>query len=118
MTSISREQDVKSKKVISAGSGDATVVKASKGRLHGIQMTNTNAAVRYLKLHNVSTAPTAGTTAVEMVIALPPNVPVNIWFEQPIVFSAGISYTLVTTAPDSGSTGVAANELTGSIFYL
>ena len=113
------EQNVKRKKIISVGtSADATVVKSKPTLLHGLSLINTNAAARFLKLHDIATTPVAGTTPVEMVVCLPPNVPVNFFFDQPTKFVNGLGYTLVTTAPDNGATAVAANEITGTLFYI
>lgn len=106
---------------VSAGSGDATVVKASAGTLYGVQMSNINAEECFLKLYNVSSAPTAGAGTIVKSLIVPgatTGAGTNVTFgPQGIAFSTGIAFTLVTTGVDSGSTGVSANEVTINMDY-
>jgi hypothetical protein len=57
--------------LISAATTNATVARAAACRFLGYRITNTNAAFRYVKLHNLATTPTAGTTAVVETIGVP-----------------------------------------------
>lgn len=106
---------------VSAGSGDATVVKNSAGTLYGVQMSNINAEECFLKLYNVSSAPTAGAGTIVKSLIVPgatTGAGTNVTFgPQGIAFGTGIAFTLVTTGVDSGSTGVAANEVTINMDY-
>lgn len=95
-------------------SDDATVVKASAGTLYTLVLTNTNAAVRYVKFYNKATAPGTGDTPV-LRIAVPGSttgggvaVPIP---PQGIAFSTGISFRMVTGVADNDGTDVAANEV-------
>lgn len=103
--------------VVSAATANPTVVKGSSGRILGGLLVNTNAAIRYMKLHNTSAAPTPG-AGVVATIPLPPNQPVNV--SEAIVglgFATGIGYTIVTGAATTDTTAVAANEVTGFLAF-
>jgi hypothetical protein len=94
-------------------SGDATNVKASAGRLYAIQGYNAAAAVRYLKLYNSASAPTAGSGTPVKTLALPPAS--GFAFDWPLgySFSTGIGFTLVTGSADNSSTSVTAADILG-----
>lgn len=94
-------------------SGDATNVKASAGRLYAIQGYNAATSVRYLKLYNSASAPTAGSGTPVKTLALPPSV--GFAFDWPLgySFSTGIGFTLVTGSADNSSTSVTAADILG-----
>ena len=102
--------------IVSAASTNATIVKASAGRVLGWSLTNNSAAWRYVKLHNQTTAPTAG-AAVVRTIAIPPGVVTNFTFEGGIAFATGIGLTIVTGAADADATAVGAGEVVGDLFF-
>lgn len=102
--------------VVSAATTNPTVVKASAGRVVGGVLCNTNAAIRFLKFHNTSAAPTAG-AGVVATVPLPPNQPVNLEFVGGLAFATGISYTIVTGAAAADATAVGASEVTGFIAF-
>lgn len=101
---------------VSAATTNATSVKASAGRVLGWSLANTNAAWRYVKLHNIATAPTAG-SGVVMTIGIPPNGLAQMNLPHGIGFATGIGLTCVTGAADADATAVAANDVVGDIFY-
>lgn len=101
-------------KLNSAATTNATNVKGSAGQVYSIMCTNTNAAVRYLKLYNKATAPTVGTDTPVQVYAIPGattgggftlSIPVG------MVFSLGIGFATTTGAADADTGVVAANEI-------
>jgi hypothetical protein len=101
-------------KTISAASTNATSVKGSAGTLYGIQVTNINAAVRYLKLYDKATAPTVGTDTPVKVIAIPGNAAgagAMVAFPVGVAFTLGIAFALTTGATDADTGAVAANEI-------
>jgi len=102
---------------ISAATTNATSVKASAGTIAVLQVSNINAAGRYLKLYNKASAPTVGTDTPVMTIYLPPNSNQSIAAAQGLRFSTGIAYALSTgiTVADTGA--VAVSEHSVSIFY-
>jgi hypothetical protein len=102
--------------IVSAATTNATIVKGSPGRVIGWSLANTNAAWRYVKLHNQTTTPTAGTGVVRT-IAIPPNNVNTFNIEGGIAFSTGIGLTTVTGAADADTTGVGLNDIVGDLFF-
>lgn len=103
--------------LIAGASTNATVVKASAGRLLGFVVTNNATAVRYLKFHNQATSPTAGTGVVQT-YGIPPNGgTVAISIPGGVAFSTGIALTTVTGPTAADTTAVAANDLVGTIHF-
>ena len=102
--------------LVSGASTNSTIVKSSAGRLLGWSLANTNAAWRYVKFHNQTTNPTAGSGVVR-VAAVPPNGVSNVMLEGGIAFSTGIGITTVTGASDADSNAVGAADLVGEIFF-
>lgn len=107
-------------KVISAATTNATIVRgAANARLYGYELTNSGAAIRYVKFHNLATAPTAGTTAVVMIIPVPAGQSVRQFGTVPMAsFSAGLSMTIVAGAADNDATAVGAAEVVGTLFTI
>ncbi len=104
------------KHVVAAATTNATSVKASAGRLLGWHFQNTSAAIKYVKLHNIATAPTAG-SGVVMTIGIPANGSVFQNLPGGIGFATGIGYTIVGGAADTDATAVALNDVVGDLFY-
>ena len=102
--------------VVSAASTGAAVIKASAGRVLGWNLSNTSASWRYVKLHNQTTTPTAG-SGVVLTIGIPPNSTVDQAVAQGIAFATGIGRTTVTGAADADATAVAANDIVGDIYF-
>ncbi len=105
-------------KIISAASTNATVVKASPGKLGGWYLFNSNAAVRYLKVYNKATTPTVGADVPLQTLPILPGGGANIELEKGIVYSAGISVALTTGVADNDTAAVAANEIVVNLLYL
>ena len=101
---------------VAAGSTNATSVKATAGKVFGWYFANTTAAWRYVKLHNIATAPTAGSGVVRT-IGVPPNGVASFYSEGGITFATGIGLTMVTGAADADATAVTANDIVGELFY-
>lgn len=102
--------------LVSAASTNATIVKAGAGRVLGWSFGNTNAAWRYVKLHNQTTTPTAGSGVVRT-IAIPPNGVSNVTLEGGVAFSTGIGLTTVTGSADADTTAVGAGDIIGELFF-
>jgi hypothetical protein len=102
--------------LVSAATTNATVVKAGAGRVLGWFFINTNAAIRYIKLHNQTTTPTAGSGVVRT-IGIPANGVASFRLEGGIAFSTGIALTTVTGAADADNTAVGLNDIIGDIFF-
>jgi hypothetical protein len=102
--------------IVSAASTNATIVKAAAGRVVGWHLANTTAAYRYVKLHNIATAPTAGAGVVQT-IAIPPNGVVSGTYVGGIGFATGIGLTIVTGSADADATAVAVGDVVGDVFF-
>ena len=102
--------------IVSAATTNATVVKASAGRVLGWCLSNTTASFKFVKLHNQTTTPTAGAGVVRT-IALPPNATVTFALEGGIAFSTGIGLTIVTGSADADNTAVAVGDVVGDLFF-
>jgi hypothetical protein len=102
--------------LVSAASTNATVAKASAGRVYGWSFLNTNAAIRYVKLHNSATTPTAGASVVRT-IGIPAGGLAQLYIPHGHSFATGIAYTTVTEGADNGTTGVGAGDIVGELFY-
>lgn len=102
--------------IVSAATTNATVVKAGAGRLLGWSLANTNAAWRYVKLHNQTTTPTAGSGVVRT-IAIPPNGVSNFSLEGGLAFATGIALTTVTGSADADTTAVGVGDIIGELLF-
>lgn len=102
--------------LVSGASTNATVAKASAGRLLGFVLTNNAAAKVYVKFHNQTTTPTAGSGVVRS-FGIPAGGTITFSLEGGIAFSTGIAFTTVTGAADADTTAVAANDIVGDIFW-
>jgi hypothetical protein len=97
-------------RLVSAATTNATVAKATPGRLFGWVASNTNAAVRYLKIYDTAVAPTVGTTVPKLTIMLPIGANASHDLSDGIVFSTGISFALTSGAADADTGAVSAAE--------
>ncbi len=102
--------------IVSAATTNATVVKNAAGRVIGWSLANTTASFRYVKLHNQTTTPTAGTGVVRT-IAIPPNTVSNIHLDGGIAFTTGIGLTIVTGSADADATAVGVGDVVGDLFF-
>ena len=104
--------------LISAATTNATSVKASAGTINTLQVSNINAAARYLKLYNKASAPTVGTDTPVMTVLVPANA--NVFVDCGacgIRFSTGIAYALTAGITIADVTAVAISEHSVGIFY-
>lgn len=102
--------------IVAAATTNPTIIKASAGKVLGWYFANPTAAWVYVKLHNQTTAPTAGTGVVRT-IAVPPNGVSQFFSEGGVTFTAGIGMTVVGGAADADNTAVAAAALVGDLIW-
>ena len=102
--------------LVSAGSTNASSVKASAGQLYGWYIYNSNAAARKVAFHNTAGTPTAG-ASVFFSLVIPPSSGANVFSTIGMAFSTGIGITTVTGLADSDTAAVAANDLIINLFY-
>ena len=87
-------------------------IKGSAGRLLGVVLNNTNATARFFKVFN-ATAPTLGTTAAVLDIALPQNQPVVITFEGGIGFATAITCAVTGARGATNNSAITVDDVTG-----
>jgi len=102
--------------VVSAATTNATIVKASAGRVLRWSFGNTSAVWQYVKLHNQTTLPTAG-TGVARTIAIPPGGRADGGLEGGVAFATGIGMTIVTGSPDADATATTLGAVVGDLFF-
>lgn len=107
-----------SSRVVSAASTNATSLKTSAGRIGRIDVFNTSASLRYLKLYNKASAPTVGTDTPVWTIPLPAATGFSSDFAFGKYFSTGIAYAITGALADSDTTAVAAGDVHGSIDWI
>jgi hypothetical protein len=104
--------------VLSPATPASATIKGSAGRLLGWQLQNSSAGLRSVKVFN-ATAPTLGTTAATFEIDIPAGGAVALELPGGVGFATAITYS-VTSAKgltDNTSTGLAANDVSGSFFF-
>lgn len=102
--------------IISAATTNATIVKASAGRVLRWQFGNTSAVWQYVKLHNQTTLPTAGTGVVRT-IAIPPGGRADGGLEGGVALATGIGLTIVTGSADADATATTLGAVVGDLFF-
>lgn len=89
------------------------IVKASAGRLFSLQLSNSNASARFLKVFN-STTVTMGTTSALYEIELPPNrVPVSVTLPLSAGATTGLAIAITGARGLLDNTAITANDVTG-----
>ncbi len=102
--------------LVSAATTNATIVKATPGRVLGVVASNTSAAWKFLKLHNQTTLPTAGTGVVQT-IGLPPNTTIEWFSDGGVAFTTGIGLTITNLVADADATAVAVSDVVADVFF-
>lgn len=95
----------------SAASTNATLVKNSTGNLYAVTITNTSAAVKYVKWYNKSSAPVVGTDTPVLTFAVPATSTLNFAWPVSWRFSNGIGFGITGAAVDTDATAVAAGDI-------
>lgn len=102
----------------SAATTNATLTKNTAGTVWSVLATNNNAAVRFLKLYNLTVAPTVGTSVPVLTLAIPAGGFIKIdGGSNGLRFGTGISWALTTLGTDADATAVAAAEHKVAIAY-
>lgn len=104
--------------LVTAGSGDATSIKASAGTLKSVHVLNVNTVPIYVKFHDTAGVPTPGTGVVLSVGAqagLPRDFPLP---DGGRAFTTGIGMTVVTGIADDDATGVSLNDASIEVCYV
>lgn len=107
-----------SSSILSPATAAAASIKASAGRVVGYCLNNSASAVRSVKLFN-ATSVTLGTTAALFEVDLPASATVCVALDGGAAFTTGVMWA-VTAAKgltDNTSTGLAANDVSGVVWY-
>ena len=103
----------------SAATTNATSIKASAGTLYSITCSNAGAAAAFVKIYNLATAPTVGTSVIALTIPVAASGSVNINFgAQGMRFGTGIALAITNLVGEADATAVAANQVKVLTSYI
>lgn len=108
------------RRISTSGTNSALVMSNSMGfqiRLHGYYISNTSSSVRFVKLYDVSSAPTVGSSTPLITIAVPGNGAANVGFPFGPTFITGLGIGMTTGAGDSDTGSVGSSEIIVNLFY-
>ena len=105
--------------LISAATTNATIVKASAGTVYSLQASNTGATVAFLKLYNLATAPTVGTSVAVKTLIIPVGggIVMN-GNDIGLNFGTGIAIATTGVASTADTTAVALAQVVINIDYI
>jgi hypothetical protein len=97
----------------SAASNNATVVKASRGRVYGIQGYNNSAGIRYINLYDKATAPApaSDTGVLRKKFAIPAATAFAFDWPLGLDFTSGIAFAFVAGTANNDNTAVASVDI-------
>jgi len=91
---------------VSTASTNATVVKASPGRVHNFIATNVSNQTKYVKFYDKATTPTPASDTPDYIIPLQNGQTITLALgTSPFYFHNGVSYAMVTSASGGGNVG-------------
>ena len=103
----------------SAATTNATSVKATAGTVFQIVASNVGTAAAFLKIFNLATAPTVGTSVPFLTVPIPASGVVSVPFGAlGMRFGTGIALDITNLVADSDATAVAAAQVKVVISYL
>jgi hypothetical protein len=103
--------------VNSAASTNGANIKSSAGNLYGISVMNASASTKYVRLFNLSTAPTVGTSVPIMVVAVPATSSKEIEYVPAVRFGTGLAVAITGGAAATDNTAVAAGDVQLLVTY-
>jgi hypothetical protein len=104
-------------KVLSAATTNATSTKAAPGQLYAYQLSNANAAFRYVHFYDKASAPTVGTDTPLFTVGVPAGGSVNWCDPNGTPFATGIAYAITTGAADNDTGAAGAGDVMGQFTY-
>lgn len=96
---------------------DSTVVKAAAGTVYALEVSNNNAAVRYLKLYDKATAPTSADTPVRRFRLNAGAQSTPFAFAVGLKFANGIAFRITTGVTDADTGTATANDHLVNLSY-
>ena len=108
--------------LVVGASTNPTLVKADPSLLCSVKITPINGLVGnvYVKFHNTSVAPVAGSTPVVKTVGVPAGgtgVPVFEEFSSPILFDKGLAYTVTKGILDDNASVCVASDCVVDLTY-
>ena len=104
--------------VNSAATTNALLIKSTAGTVFSLTATNINAAVRFLKLYNMTTTPVVGTSVPILTLAIPPGGVLDLDFGAlGRRFTSGIGMAITALGPDADATVVTVGDTKVSIAF-
>lgn len=103
----------------SAATTNATSVKTTAGTAFQIVASNVGAAAAFLKLFNLATAPTVGTSVPVLTVPIPASGVVSVPFGAlGMRFGTGIAFDITNLVADADATVIAAAQVKVMVSYL
>lgn len=93
-----------------AANQDSSQIKASAGTLYSIDISNANAAVRFLKIYDKATAPTSADTPVRRYRILASQGSTRFDFPLGLKFSSGIAFRITVNQVDNDANAATATD--------
>jgi hypothetical protein len=93
------------------------LIKSSAGSVYGWHFANIGGSDVFVKLYDMSTAPTVGTSIPKLTVLVPTRGTVQIWSPQGISFTNGIGIGCATGILDSNSTAPPASSVVSNLFF-
>jgi hypothetical protein len=107
--------------IVSGASNNALCVRAGRGEVTEVWVTNINAAIRFVKFYDTPVAPQPGTDAPVFVLGVPGGGAAgaggSLSIPNGLTFDSGIAFAILTNAVDSDNTPVAAGDIVLSFIY-
>lgn len=103
--------------VNSAASTNAANIKTSAANVYGLSVMNTSATTKYVRLFNLTTAPTMGTSVPIMVVAVPATSSKEIQYVPALRFNTGLAVAITGGAAATDNTAVAAGDVQLLVSY-
>lgn len=104
--------------LVSAAGTNATLVKNSNANIGVMTLSNTSAAFKWVKVFNMTTAPTVGTSTPIMNTPIPPNSTIVVSDAAGLRLSSGLSYAITNGGALLDNTAVAAGDVYVQLSYV
>lgn len=103
--------------VNSGATTNAANIKASGANVYGLSVMNASATTKYVRLFNLATAPTVGTSVPIMVVAVPATSSKEIEYVPAVRFGTGLAVAITGGAAATDATAVAAGDVQLLVSY-
>jgi len=105
--------------ISSAATTNATSVKATAGTVYSLTANNTAGTAAFIKLYNLATAPTVGTSVPTLTFSVPANGSINVTFgTSGARFATGIALAITNLGTDADATAVTAAQIKSVLAYI